>query len=94
MSHSEEGVTEDTGGNSPVLGIDQQHALKQRHKLPPVCLLCLHVSVIRTQHQVHLTEQVTATNLGLNIYFVKVRPVLYCKEFYLCLVWFETDPSL
>lgn len=57
MSHSEEGVTEDTGGNSPVFGIDQKHALKQRHKLPPVCLLCLHVSVIRTQHQVHLIDR-------------------------------------
>lgn len=54
MSHSEEGVTEDSGGNNPVLSIDKQHALQQRHKLPPVCLLCLHVAVIRTQHQVHL----------------------------------------
>lgn len=28
MSHSEEGVIEDAGGNGPVLGIDQQHALQ------------------------------------------------------------------
>lgn len=56
MSHSEEGVTEDIGGNSPVLSSDQQHALQQRHKLPPVGLLCLHVTVIRTQHQVHLMD--------------------------------------
>lgn len=56
MSHSEEGVIEDTGGNSPVPSINQQHALEQRHKLPPVSLLCLHVTVIRTQHQVHLID--------------------------------------
>ncbi len=56
MSHSEEGVIEDAGGNSPVLSIDQQHAPQQRHKLPPVSLLCLHVTVIRTQHQVHLID--------------------------------------
>lgn len=54
MSHSEEGVIEDAGRNSPVLSIDQQHALQQRHKLSPVCFLCLHVTVIRTEHQVHL----------------------------------------
>lgn len=56
MSHREERVIEDAGGNSPVLGVDQQHALQQRHKLPPVGLLCLHVTGIRTQHQVHLVD--------------------------------------
>lgn len=55
MSHSEEGVTEDTGGNSSVFSCDQQHALQQRHKLPPVGLLCLHVTVIRTENRVYLT---------------------------------------
>lgn len=57
MSHSKEGVTEDAGGKNPVLSINQQHAFQQRHKLPPVCLLCLHVTVIRTQHQVHLISE-------------------------------------
>lgn len=56
MSHSEEGVIEDAGGNSSVFSIDQQHAPQQRDKLPPVNLLCLHVTVIRTQHQVHLMD--------------------------------------
>lgn len=56
MSHGEEGVTEDAGGNNPVLGIDEQHAFQQRYKLPPVGLLCLHVTGIRTQYQVHLTD--------------------------------------
>lgn len=56
MSHREERVIEDAGGNSPVLGVDQQHALQQRHKLPPVGFLCLHVTGIRTQHQVHLVD--------------------------------------
>lgn len=56
MSHSEEGVTEDTGWNSPVLSSDQQHALQQRHKLSPVSLLRLHDTIIRTQHQIHLMD--------------------------------------
>ena len=56
MRHSEEGVIENRGGNSPVLSIYQQHALQQGHKLPPVRLVCLHVTVVRTQHQVHLMD--------------------------------------
>lgn len=52
-------MVEDIGGDSPVLGVDQQHGLQQRHKLSPVCFLCLHVAVIRTQHQVHLTDKKT-----------------------------------
>lgn len=50
MSHGEEGLAEDTGGDSPVLSIEEQHALQQRHKFPPVCFLCLHVAAIGTQH--------------------------------------------
>lgn len=54
MSHGQEGVVEDTGRNGPVLGVDQQHAPQQRHKLPAVWALRLHVAVVRSQHQVHL----------------------------------------
>lgn len=65
VSHSEERMIEDTGRNSPVFSSDEQHALQQGHKLLPVSLLCLHVTVIRTQHQVHLmgdsTEAQTQT---------------------------------
>lgn len=57
MSHSEEGVIENTGWNSPLLSSNQQHALQQRHKFPPVSLLCLHVTIIMTQDQVHLTDK-------------------------------------
>lgn len=57
VSHGEEGVIEDAGGNRPVLGGDQQHALQQRHKLPPVGLLCEHVAVIGSEHQVHLMDR-------------------------------------
>lgn len=57
MSHSEEGVIENAGWNSPLLSSNQQHALQQRHKLPPVSLLCLHVAIIMTQDQVHLTDK-------------------------------------
>lgn len=54
MSHGEEGVTEYAGGDGALLGGDLQHALQQRHKLPPVHLLRLHVAVVVTQDQVHL----------------------------------------
>lgn len=60
MSHGEEGVTEDAGGNDPVLGVDEQHAFQQRHELPPVGLLCLHVAGVRAQHQVHLNNPDTS----------------------------------
>lgn len=56
MSHGEERVTEYAGGNGALLGGDQQHALQQRHKLPPVHLLCLHVAIVVTQDQVHLWD--------------------------------------
>lgn len=56
MSHGEEGVTENAGGNGALLGGDHQHALQQRHKLPPVHLLRLHVAVVVTQDQVHLRD--------------------------------------
>lgn len=57
MDGGEEGVIEDAAGSDPVLSVDQQHALQQRHKLPPVGLLCLHVGGIRSQHHVHLMGQ-------------------------------------
>lgn len=57
VSHSEKGMIEDTGWNSPVLSTDKKHALQQRHKLSPVSLLCLHITGIGTQNQVHLIEQ-------------------------------------
>lgn len=57
MSHGEEGVVEDVGGNGPVLGVDQQHGLQQGHELPPVRLLRLHVAVVGAQHQVHLADK-------------------------------------
>lgn len=56
MSHGEEGVTEYACGDGALLGGDGQHALQQRHKLPPVHLLRLHVAVVVTQDQVHLWD--------------------------------------
>lgn len=54
MSHCEKGVIKDTRWIGPVLSTDQQHALQQRHKLSPVSLLCLHITGLKTQNQVHL----------------------------------------
>lgn len=56
VGHGEEGVAEDVGGNGALLGGDQQHALQQRHKLPPVHLLRLRVAAVVTQDQVHLRD--------------------------------------
>lgn len=56
MSHGEEGVTEDAGRNRALLCADGQHALQQRHKLPPVHLLRLHVAVVMTQDHVNLQD--------------------------------------
>lgn len=59
VSHGEEGVIEHIAWNSPVLSIDQQHPPQERHKLPPVGFLGLHITVVGDEHQVHLMMMMT-----------------------------------
>lgn len=67
VSHGEEGVAEDIRRDRPVFGVDQEHALQQRHKLPPVSLLHVQVTGIRAQHQVHLHPHTNYTDSDANI---------------------------
>lgn len=73
VSHGEEGVIEDTRRLRPVLGTDQQHALQQRHKLPPVGLLRLHIAGVQAQDQVHLETPEQRVRLGPRVHWIASR---------------------
>lgn len=73
MGHCEEGVVEDAGWLRPVLSADQQHALQQGHKLPPVSLLRLHIAGVKAQDQVHLMKPEQKVRPGPRVNWIVAR---------------------